>query len=68
MCISRHLSIITEEAASTFKMVLDQMKIEIQNSELAQYEFLISYLKIFLITASRLKNITIRRNEIGSRF
>ncbi|OXA84390.1 helix-turn-helix domain-containing protein [Flavobacterium hercynium] len=49
-------TIITEEAATTFKMVLDQMKIEMQNSELAQYELLISYLKIFLITASRLKN------------
>ena len=49
-------TIITEEAAGTFKMVIDQMKIEMQNSELAQYELLISYLKIFLITASRLKN------------
>lgn len=47
---------ITLEAAATFKMVLDQMKTEIQNTELAQYELLISYLKIFLITASRLKN------------
>ena len=47
---------ITEQAAQTFKMVLDQMKTEIQNAELAQYELLISYLKIFLITASRLKN------------
>lgn len=49
-------TIITEEAAATFKMVIDQMKIQMQNSELAQYELLISYLKIFLITASRLKN------------
>lgn len=49
-------TIITEEAAVTFKMVIDQMKIQMQNSELAQYELLISYLKIFLITASRLKN------------
>jgi AraC family transcriptional activator of pobA len=47
---------ITEEASVVFKMVLDQMKNEIQNAELAQYELLISYLKIFLITASRLKN------------
>lgn len=47
---------ITEEAAATFKMVLDQMKTEIQNTDLAQYESLVSYLKIFLITASRLKN------------
>jgi AraC family transcriptional activator of pobA len=49
-------TIITEEAAVIFKMVIDQMKIQMQNSELAQYELLISYLKIFLITASRLKN------------
>jgi AraC family transcriptional regulator, transcriptional activator of pobA len=35
--------------------VLEQMKIEMQNPALAQYELLVSYLKIFLITASRLK-------------
>ena len=46
---------ITNQAAETFKMVIDQMKTEMQNVELAQYELLISYLKIFLITASRLK-------------
>lgn len=46
---------ITDQAKFTFQMVIDQMKAEIQNAELAQYELLISYLKIFLITASRLK-------------
>ena len=46
---------VTEQAVITFNMVIDQMKSEIQNAELAQYELLISYLKIFLITASRLK-------------
>ena len=46
---------VTEPAAITFNMVIDQMKAEIKNAELAQYELLISYLKIFLITASRLK-------------
>ncbi len=46
---------VTDQAAQTFKMVLEQMKAEIKNAELAQYELLISYLKIFLITASRLK-------------
>lgn len=46
---------ITDQATETFKMVIDQMKTEMQNVELAQYELLISYLKIFLITASRLK-------------
>lgn len=40
---------------STFEMVLEQLKTEMQNPALAQYELLISYLKIILITASRLK-------------
>lgn len=46
---------IDEVSASTFRMVMEQMKTEMQNPALAQYELLISYLKIFLITASRLK-------------
>jgi AraC family transcriptional regulator, transcriptional activator of pobA len=41
--------------ATTMNMLLEQMKIEMQNQALAQYELLVSYLKIFLITASRLK-------------
>lgn len=47
--------LIDEMAKATFNMVLEQMKIEMQNPAMAQYELLISYLKIFLITASRLK-------------
>jgi AraC family transcriptional regulator, transcriptional activator of pobA len=46
---------IDEQSASTLKMLLNQIKTEMQNPALAQYELLISYLKIFLITASRLK-------------
>lgn len=46
---------IDEHSASTFKMLMNQMKTEMQNPALAQYELLVSYLKIFLITASRLK-------------
>lgn len=46
---------IDEAAENTLDMVLEQIKIEMQNPALAQYELLISYLKIFLITASRLK-------------
>jgi YesN/AraC family two-component response regulator len=46
---------IDKNSASTFEMLLGQMKTEMQNPALAQYELLISYLKIFLITASRLK-------------
>lgn len=40
---------------NTFDMLLEQIKKEMQNPALAQYELLISYLKIILITASRLK-------------
>lgn len=46
---------IDENSASTLKMLMNQMKKEMQNPALAQNELLISYLKIFLITASRLK-------------
>ncbi len=46
---------ITENAAESFKQLLDQIKTEMQNAALAQYELLVSYLKIVLITASRLK-------------
>lgn len=47
--------IIDEVAKTTFNMVVEQMKAEMQNPALAQSELLVSYLKIFLITASRLK-------------
>jgi YesN/AraC family two-component response regulator len=47
--------IIDEKSALTIEMLIAQMKTEMQNPALAQYELLISYLKIFLITASRLK-------------
>lgn len=46
---------VDETANSTFKMLLEQITSEMQNPALAQYELLVSYLKIFLITASRLK-------------
>lgn len=36
-------------------MLCGQIKTEMQNPVLAQYELLVSYLKIMLITASRLK-------------
>jgi AraC-like DNA-binding protein len=42
-------------SAGTLNMLYDQLKTEMQNPALAQYELLVSYLKIFLITASRLK-------------
>lgn len=46
---------VDETANITFKMLLQQITSEMQNPALAQYELLVSYLKIFLITASRLK-------------
>ena len=46
---------VDEDAGVTFKMLCEQIKKEMQNPDLAQYELLVSYLKIFLITASRLK-------------
>lgn len=49
------ITLVDEPAETTLKMVLGQIKEEMQNPALAQYELLISYLKIFLITASRLK-------------
>ena len=46
---------VTQKEETDFLLLIDQMKREMQNAELAQYELLISYLKIFLITASRIK-------------
>ena len=46
---------VDEKSAATLKMLCSQLETEMQNQALAQYELLVSYLKIFLITASRLK-------------
>ena len=46
---------ISEKEEPTLQLLIQQMKAEIQHAALAQYESLISYLKIFLIAASRLK-------------
>lgn len=46
---------VDEPSAATFQMLSEQIKTEMQNADLAQYELLVSYLKIFLITAARLK-------------
>ncbi len=47
--------LIDEATAALLNNILEQVKAEMQNPALAQYELLISYLKIFLINASRLK-------------
>jgi AraC family transcriptional regulator, transcriptional activator of pobA len=46
---------VNENSAATLRMLCDQIKTEMQNPALAQHELLVAYLKIFLITASRLK-------------
>ncbi len=46
---------VDQTAANTFSLLIEQMKVEMQNPDIAQYELLVSYLKIFLITAARLK-------------
>lgn len=46
---------IDEKTRANFETIIEQLKTEMQNPAMAQYELLISYLKIFLITASRLK-------------
>ena len=48
--------LLDDEARVNFDMIVSQIETEMQNPELAQYELLISYLKILLISASRLKN------------
>ena len=47
---------IDELSQNILDMIVGQMITEMQNTELAQYELLVSYLKIFLITTTRLKN------------
>lgn len=47
--------VLEQKDTEVFYTMFEQMKIEMLNLQLAQYELLVSYLKIFLITASRLK-------------
>lgn len=46
---------VDDKSTLILKMLIEQMKTEMQNPALAQYELLVSYLKIFLINSSRLK-------------
>lgn len=46
---------LTDKDISSLSTLIEQMQTEMQNAALAQYELLISYLKILLITASRLR-------------
>ncbi|MBI3233283.1 MAG: helix-turn-helix domain-containing protein [Bacteroidetes bacterium] len=47
--------LVDETSVNTFNSLIGQIKVEMQNPDLAQYELLVSYLKIFIITATRLK-------------
>ncbi len=49
--------ILEQNDLHIFYSIFEQMKVELKNVQLAQYELLVSFLKIFLITASRLKVI-----------
>jgi YesN/AraC family two-component response regulator len=46
---------VNEASATLFRFLIGQMKAELKHATIDQYEILISYLKIFLITTSRLK-------------
>jgi AraC-like DNA-binding protein len=46
---------LTDKDITLFTGIVEQMSAEMQNVALAQYELLVSYLKIFLINGSRLK-------------
>ncbi|HEX6846275.1 MAG TPA: helix-turn-helix domain-containing protein [Chitinophagaceae bacterium] len=47
--------VVDEPLQITFNKIIEQIKSEMQNPGLAQYELLISFMKIFLIAASRSK-------------
>ena len=47
--------LVDETLQNTFNKIIEQIKSEMQNPGLAQYELLISFMKIFLIAASRSK-------------
>jgi YesN/AraC family two-component response regulator len=49
-------TLIDETTAASLQMLITQMSAEMSKPALAQYEILVSYLKIFLITCSRLKS------------
>tara|TARA_R110002049_G_scaffold52783_2_gene147325 strand:+ start:2214 stop:3095 length:882 start_codon:yes stop_codon:yes gene_type:complete len=48
---------IDDKTKSEFEMLISNMRTGIQNVGLAQYDLLVSYLKVFLITASRSKAV-----------
>lgn len=55
---------INEQAALDFDDLIEKLKTELEEPALAHYELLISYLKIFLITASRIKTAQTETQQI----
>jgi len=55
---------ITDAAETTLDLMIGQIKTEMHDTALAQYELLVSYLKIFLITASRLKTEQLTQDSV----
>ena len=53
--IKHHLFQLMKNYKIHLNKLIEQIKSEMQNPGLAQYELLISYMKIFLISASRSK-------------
>jgi len=54
---------LTDKDVNVLLNIIEQMQAEMQNAALAQYELLISYLKIFLIHGSRLR---VEQNPLAS--
>lgn len=54
---------IDPASAATLEMICQQIKIEMQNPELAQYELLVSYLKIFFDNRLQVKNAAAARSN-----
>jgi len=50
------ITLINESTAEQLTTLIKQIKVEMQNPALAQYELLVSYLKILLINVTRLKS------------
>ena len=60
---------VDDDLANTFNSLIDQIISEMQHPGLAQYEMLISLMKIFLISAARLKNrpsLAIAKYNLGA--
>jgi AraC-like DNA-binding protein len=56
---------LAEPEAQTLLNIVEELKAEMHNPDLAQYELMVSYLKIFLINASRIK---VNQNQLPKAF